>query len=84
MTDEERIQNLKFTVSCYDTGEPIEITPRLDRFARRWARRWLRLYHSLPRRDHPFPNYWNTTFIVSYQVPSPQAPSSGPSGGNPA
>jgi hypothetical protein len=66
MTDEDQIQNLQFTVLCYETGEPIAITPRLDRFARHWARRWLRLYGSLPRLDHPFPNGWDTKFIIDY------------------
>jgi hypothetical protein len=63
--DEEQISNLKFTAECAN-GQPLEITPRLDAFARRWARRWVRLYGSLPAHDHPFPNYWQISFIIDY------------------
>ena len=58
--DEEQIRNLKITVFDYETDQVIETTPRLDAF----ARRWLRLYGTLPRHDHTFPNYWDTKFIV--------------------
>jgi hypothetical protein len=50
-------------------GTPVEITPRIDRFVRRYYARWMKQVGTPPLDQHPFPYPWNYSWIVFFDGP---------------
>ena len=51
---------------CDVYGKTIPADERMHAFARRYAARWFKKHGHFPAGDHPFPNYWDTRFIIEF------------------
>ena len=50
-------------------AKPIPEDERMRKFAERYARNFERKCGSPPHGYHPFPNYWDTKFLIEYCGP---------------